>query len=111
MAGSLRVGPNAAWQDKSPKGWSYKDKLGIENGVTLVQLKTNANPAKSKVQVKSRGSATNWPLPFDGTKYFDQDSTVTVQLINSNTATCWASDFVPAGTKKNGPDQFLAKKP
>jgi hypothetical protein len=49
------------------------------------------------------------PIPFSVTETFDQDTTVTVQLINSATPTCWTSAFTTSS--KNDGVQFKAKAP
>jgi len=54
LVGDLRIDPNAAWASKDPKGLSYKDKLGAEDGVQKGKLKTGV-AGKSQAQVKAKG--------------------------------------------------------
>jgi hypothetical protein len=46
---------------------------------------------------------------FSATETFDQDTKVTVQLINSDMPTCWTSEFTSAS--KNDALLFKAKAP
>jgi len=108
LVGSLTIAPNAGWDDKDPKGFKYKDKTGVEDGVTGGQLKTSDSD-KGRVQIKAKGSTISWPIPFDMAEYFDQDTDVTVQLVNSTTATCWTSEFQT--NTKNTAELFKAKAP
>jgi hypothetical protein len=103
------VDPNPGWKSKDPKGWSYKDKTGVEDGIVKVTLKTG--PAgKSKLLLQGKGASLPLPAPVDGSEFFDQDPSVTVQLVNDQ-VTCWTSTFFVSGTKKNDPGQFKAKAP
>jgi len=108
LVGSLTIDPNVGWDDNDPKGYKYKDKAGAADGVTGAQIKTSDSD-KGKVQIKAKGSTGNWPVPFSASEYFDQDTDVTVQLVNSTTATCWTSEF--AANKKNTTALFKAKAP
>jgi len=107
LAATLLVDVNGNWQDKDPKGWNYKDKVGLFAGVQKAQLKTGA-PTKSKAQVKAKGAGVPVPTAFSTDEFFDQDSAVTVQLVSSD-GTCWTSEF--AANKKNTAEQFKAKAP
>jgi hypothetical protein len=49
------------------------------------------------------------PTPVSGTKFFDMDTAVTVQLINNRSSLCWTSQFTTA--KTNTAAQFKAKAP
>ena len=111
LATAVVVAPGGAWQSKAPKGWKYKDKSGTSDGAQQVQLKTGA-AGKTKAQLKARGLNLPMPVPFSPNKYFKQDPSVIVQLVNG-TGTCWTSEFSPAGngTKKNDGEQFKAKSP
>jgi hypothetical protein len=44
----------------------------------------------------------------DGSTFFNEDTTVTVQLVNSE-GKCWTSAFAAADTKKNEADSFKAQ--
>jgi hypothetical protein len=111
LAGSVTVGPSASlWASSDPKGWKYKDKAGSQNGVTGVSLKTGV-AGKPKAQVKAAGASLPLPVPVDTMRYFDQSSTVTVQLVKEGGAggdLCWTSEFDAAATKLNTPAKFKA---
>ena len=64
---------------------------------------------KAKALLKAKGVNVPMPAPFSGTEFFDQDTTVTAQLFNSDTGTCWTTEFTAA--KKNKVDRFKAKSP
>jgi len=106
LATSMTVAPGANWQSKSPKGWQFKDKLGASDGVQKIKLKTG-NLGKTKVQVIAKGGNLPTPTPFSSTAFFAQDPTVTIQMFNSDTSTCWSSEFPTA--LKNTVSQFKAK--
>ncbi len=108
LAGSLAIGAGSSWDDKDPKGFKYKDKAGSSSGVTKMVIKTS-DKSKGKVLLVAKGRAAGWPLPISASEYFDQDSSVTVQLFNSTTSTCWTSAF--ATNKKNTAALFKAKAP
>jgi len=107
-AAALSIDPNASWDDKDPKGYLYKDKLGLEDGVIKAQLKAG-DADKTKVQVKAKGDNLSLPAPASGSQYFNQDTTVTIQLVQSDGPTCWSTDFSTA--KKNDVDLFKARTP
>ena len=99
--------PDSAWQDKNPKGWKYKDKLGSNDGVQKAQLKPGA-ALKSKAQVKAKGVSIPMPAPAQSEKFFEANPSVIVQLVTSE-GKCWTSEFSTA--KKNSGDQYKAKGP
>ena len=107
IATSLTIQASASWQDKSPKGAKYKDKVGISDGAIGGLLKPGA-AGKAKVNVKAKGNAIPMPTPVAPGQYFEQDTTVTVQLVNRE-GTCWTSAFTT--NKKNSSDKFVAKAP
>jgi len=105
---AITVEPGIGWQDKAPKGFKYKNKEGVSAGATGAQFKPGA-AGKTKVQLKAKGANLTLPAPSGGGKFFVQDSDVTVQLINSDSATCWTSVFSAA--TKNETEQYKAKSP
>ena len=110
LVGSLTVSPGGDWRDRNPKGWKYKDSSGVEDGVTQIQLTPSDTNGRARLKLKARGSTGGWPAPVDGTRYFVQDGSVTVQLVNTDTATCWTSELA-APAARNVPDQFKDKTP
>lgn len=94
------------WKALKTKGWKYKDKAGANGGITKIKLKAGA-AGKSKVLVKAKGAAIPLPAPISGTEFFDQDTTVRVQLFSSAGA-CWDSTFT-APASSNSSDQFKDK--
>ena len=61
-------------------------------------------------RIKLKGVGVNMPLPAPVApeRYFDQDPSVTLQLVN-DAGTCWASQF--AAFKRNQGERFDAKSP
>jgi hypothetical protein len=83
-------------------GFTYKDKTGSQDGVTLLALKASAKP-KTKIDAKAKGAGMpNAPLPFpDG---------VMAQIVNEQTGQCFETYFLePSAVKKNTPTQYDAK--
>jgi hypothetical protein len=103
---SVEVFADPIWVDKTPKGWSYKDKAGTQDGVGKLQLKPGVED-KSKAQLSAKGASAPLPAPVGGGNYFEQDPRVTVQLVNSD-GTCWTSEFGDSDTSKNDEAQFKA---
>ena len=108
LVATLSIDPNAGWTSKDPKGYQYKDKTGAQDGVTKAKLKTG-DAGKTSASIGAKGLNIPMPAPHSGTEFFDQDTTVTVQLVNNQTATCWTSSFTTA--KKNDGVQFKATAP
>jgi hypothetical protein len=103
---TVEVDASVLWVNKDPKGWSYKDKTGSQDGVQKIGLNPGS-AGKTKAQLSAKGTLVPVPLPIVGGAYFDQDPRVTVQLVNSNGA-CWTSEFTSADTVKNTEAQFKA---
>jgi hypothetical protein len=110
LAAVLPIDPSPSWTGKDPKGWKYKDKAGSQSGVTGVAVSAGS-AGKTKAQMKGAGSSLPLPPPVDTMKFFDQISTVTVQLVKEGGAgadVCWTSEFDAADTKLNTPAGFKA---
>ncbi len=100
---SLIVAPSTAWTNKAPKGWKFKDKTGLSDGVQKILLKTGPAGSKPKVQVKAKGGN----VPVSG--LLPLTAPVTVQLFNNETGACWTSTL--SVVKKNDSTQFKASGP
>jgi hypothetical protein len=107
LAGEVTIDPNSNWAANAPKGYKYLDKTGAEAGVQKAQFKTGA-AGKTKVQISAKGANIPMPVPLSVSEFFDIDTSLTVQLINNETATCWTTDFTSA--IKNDGIQFKAKQ-
>jgi cysteine-rich repeat protein len=108
LAATIDIAPSATkWFSKDPKGFQYKDKEGASDGVTKAQLKTGA-AGKTKIKVSASTTNLTLPTPFDASSFFDQDTSVTVQLVG-DAGTCWTSSFTGAHTSANTPISFKAK--
>jgi hypothetical protein len=92
------------WKAISTKGWKYKDKTLGNDGVLKVILKANS-AGKSKIVVK--GKDGNLPVP---SLPLDDSVSVTVQLLRSDSATCFEAVYPGPGIK-NVSDQFKDKTP
>jgi cysteine-rich repeat protein len=106
---SIEIAPGSTtWETKDPKGFAFKTKSEIYNGVSKVSLKTGED-GTSSASLLAKGNNVPMPEPVGMVKYMNMQSKVTVQLINDATSTCWQSEFTSA--KKNTGQSFLAKTP
>jgi hypothetical protein len=108
LVSTVRIDANASWESKDPKGYAYKDKEGLEDGVTKATLRTGL-AGRSSVAVSAKGALIPMPAPLDSTHYFEQNTKVVVQLVNGETSLCWTSEFTSA--IKNDGSKFSAKAP
>jgi len=91
------------WVEDS-EGYKYKDKFGVEEGVTRVQLQGSGTSAKAKILMKGKGANLLEPaLPLTGP--------VLVQLVNEDSGLCFEATFDSAGVVRNDGEQFKAKVP
>lgn len=98
---SLRLAVPAGWVWSKDEGkLGYKDKHGEADGVQTVKIKAAAQPGKSKIEFKAKGSGIGLPssLGFQ--------TPVTVQLRSSN-GTCWGARY--SNPKENSAELFDAK--
>ena len=110
LALEMTIPPSPAlWQDRSPRGWRYKDLTGSASGVRRMQLNTGT-AARTKVKLMARGFALTLPAPFSESEFFDEDPRVAVQLIGSD-GRCWTSEFLPPHTGLNTPRGFKTAAP
>jgi len=94
------------WSPISTKGYKYKDKTAVNDGITKVIVKGGA-AGKSKALVKGKGANlpdfdSNLPIAMG-------DLPLVVQLRNNASGVCLEGSF--ATPKKNQLDQFNAKNP
>jgi len=104
--GTLVITPSSNWSDNNPKGFKYKDRGAIQDGVQQIKL-LPGTINKTKAMIKARGVNVPMPIPVSNTRYFNQSSEVIVQL-SSTSGVCWTSTFTAADTKKNRPSLFSA---
>lgn len=103
----LRVPANDLWASKADKGWQYKEKAGVADGVRKASLRPG-DAGKSKISVLAKGVGTPLPFAVDTTRYFELLPALQVQLINSD-GECWEAAYTIADAKKNEANKFLAK--
>jgi hypothetical protein len=91
------------WKAKDGKGYQFKSKTGILEGVTKVKLKAGPD-GKASVAVAAKGSFLDTPAP-------PLTFPVTVQVVADDgmTTECWEAGFASAST--NTPGQLKAKSP
>ena len=77
-------------------------------GIQKTTLKAG-KPDKDVAIVSGKGELLPFPAPVSGTKFFEQNDEVIVQLINDGDR-CWETRFLndPTITKKNQPDTLKA---
>ena len=93
------IPPGTSWRAAGRKGFTYKDKLGVADGVTTVDLQAGA-AGKAKIVISAKGyhltlPALQLPVPL------------TVQLRGHGE--CWGATYLQAGVKKNTLSEFVAK--
>lgn len=83
-------------------GYTYKDKNGTHDGLTLLALKASAKP-KTKINAKGKGpNLAPAPLPFP--------APVMAQIVNGGTGQCFETYFLePTAVKRNTPTSYDAK--
>ena len=106
-APTIDVRPNAAWLSKEPNGRKYKDKVGTYSGIGMATLKPGET-GKSKVLVVGSGATLPLPAAVGPDRFFAQDPSVTVQLVNENEQ-CWTAVFT--ASKKNDAEMYKATLP
>jgi hypothetical protein len=93
------IPPGTSWRAVGRKGFTYKDKLGVADGVTSVDLKAGA-ARKAKIVMSAKGyhlTLPALPLPVP----------LSVQLRGHGE--CWGASYLQAGVKKNTLNEFVAK--
>jgi hypothetical protein len=107
LAASLGLSAGTpGWIDRSPDGWKYSDRDGLEQGLRTLDVRTGI-AGKSRVKLKATGASVPLPAPVSGTEFFNQDPSVVVQLLSSD-GSCWTSEFPAADTSRNTPTSFSA---
>jgi glucose/arabinose dehydrogenase len=89
------------------KGWKYKDSAATADGVLKMILK-GGGAGKAKIVLKAKGADLPLGSPVSGSAYFNQDTSVVVQLLSNDGVACFESTFALPATK-NEPDQFKDK--
>src|SRR6185369_10597624 len=108
LEGSYLIpGGSASWNVKSTK-IKYVDPAGSADGITVAKAKASVDAGKSGFVVKATGASLTLPTPFSATEFFDIDTALTVQMVNSVGA-CWSTEFTAA--KKNSATKFKAVAP
>ena len=105
LAAELSINRGEGWTDETPRGLDYAHD-GSSFGVTRARIRTAADTTTS-VKLQGGTEALSLPAPF-GTEFFDQDGTVTVQLVSSE-GTCWSSSYSVADTSRNDAGRFKAR--
>jgi hypothetical protein len=95
------IPPGTSWR-AGGNGFTYKDKPGVADGVTTVDLKAGA-AGKAKIVMSAKGSHLTLPaLPLP-----PLPAPLTVQLRGHGE--CWGAGYVQAGVKKSTASEFVAK--
>jgi hypothetical protein len=100
-------GSDPCWKAKGERGFKYKNDAGNADGITSILMKSGQN-GKAKVIVKGRGLNLALPAPATLTELLNQDTAVTVQLVNSVNK-CWTTEFISPALK-NEVDLFRDKE-
>ena len=103
--GQLRVPKSSKWTPQGSRGWKYDDGMGSADGAQKLRL-TSSSHAKSKATLKGGGPA----LP-DLVLPLDPSLPLRVQLLNTQTTTCFESTFVGGNVRRSDAVRFKAKSP
>ena len=103
----LDVGPGAPFAKAGTKGWKYKDKLGVADGLSKIKMGSGA-AGKSKIIMLAKGANVPLAASFSAEAMFAADTQLGVGLINSD-GQCWRTVFTAADVKKNTASTFKAK--
>ena len=97
-----------SWRLLAGKGYSYLSPTAAD-GIQRILLKGNATAPRSKVFWKGKGVQLE-DLPPGRLPLASTDFPVTVQMLNTATATCFESTFSAADVKRNRADQLKLKR-
>lgn len=92
-----------------PSGYRYADPERRSNGVSKLRLVAAAARGTAKLTLTGRGAQLPLPGPVDTSRYFRQDTDVTVQLVRSDGGPCWEAVYPSAATVLNTAEEFNAK--
>ncbi len=100
---------NDCWAAISTKGYKFKDKDALQDGIFKIILKGKAPAARTKLLFKGKGDALDldpFTLPIPGDNY-------RALALNFAGAKCWATDFhvFLNNVTVNTHDEFTAKYP
>jgi len=99
------VPAGADWEAASTTGYKFKGDGTSSGGIQKMKLKSGA-AGTAKILAKGKGGLA-LPAPASGTAFFNQTTSVTVQL-HSSAGNCWGNSF-SAAQSSNEADQFKAK--
>jgi hypothetical protein len=108
LATSLNVEPNADWVSRSGRGWYYKDRDAVADGIVKLQAVVGR---RSKLLLTAKGAGVPTPGPWAASRYFEQADGVIVQLVAQSpwsAPVCWSARFADAA-KRNDAELFKAK--
>jgi CSLREA domain-containing protein len=109
VPGGAMCGTKPCWSAIGTKGYKYVDPAAATVGVKKIKLK-GGTAGVPLVMLQGKGLALPLPAPVSGSRYFDADPAVTVQLIETSTGNCWESTFVEATNGlTNTATQYTAK--
>lgn len=107
LRSSGRMEPRpAGWADRGTKGWVYSDRTGAQDGIKRLRLVPGLD-GEARIRLQA-GAGVIQPAPASTTRYFVQEPSVVVQLVNDAGA-CWGTAFASATT--NSGRAFRAKTP
>lgn len=104
-----RVGPSGSlWSAQSTKGYVYKDKEALTDGIKNVKLMGGATD-NSKLQVMGKGAGLPPLVPLSTTRFLANTIAVVAQFREVN-GDCYETSFTATNEKKNDGQTFKAKK-
>lgn len=104
---TIDIRPNPAWVSKGARGWRYRDPKRTYAGMARLRLRPGPSGA-AFVTASGAGASLPLPDPVAPDRFFEQDPTVTVQLVNERSR-CWSATFTTSRT--NSGTAFRATLP
>ncbi len=95
VAGGGDCAGKPCWKQigSTPRGFRYKDRSLSRDG-TLAMVLKGGKPGRDRIIFKAKGDNIPLPVPASADQFFQQDSDVTVQLVNGEGA-CWGAVYTP----------------
>ena len=101
--GGLCRGGRPCWRQWA-RGFEYIDKDLTSDGVKRLTL-TTGGAGEARILLQGRGANLSLPAPVSSTAYFNDATSVVVQLLRNDSTVCWESDHL-SPADRNVPSWF-----
>jgi hypothetical protein len=92
-------GNASCWQRIGARGFRYRDRLHLADGIHRILLRTGT-AGRARIVFKAKGDKLPLPTPAAGKNLVSQDPTATVQLVNSE-GQCWSAEYQAPAKRSN----------